>query len=161
MPDEAQETADAVEALITRGDHIEALCRLVAQAGGQVTLHGKPVDAAELRQAVTTSAADRMAAVLGVDIAAVCPPVPEDATVACSECSGTGRRALTPCERRTLGCVPVGDEWATTPTIRRRLALVGDRPSPQATANRLADLRRLGLVESRLAGRAKEWRRRP
>ena len=38
------------EELMAEGDNIGALCRLVEQVGGRMTLYGKPVDAHGLRE---------------------------------------------------------------------------------------------------------------
>ena len=41
-------------------DHIQELCDLVKEAGGTVRLHGRPVDAQQLREGVTKSLSERL-----------------------------------------------------------------------------------------------------
>ena len=86
-------------------------------------------------------------------------------TVPCEACNGAGVRVLKPHEIETLGAMP-SKGWATS---RRILASINNparttrRLAHTALANRLRDLRAVGLVERRMitpasGGREYEWR---
>jgi hypothetical protein len=79
-------------------------------------------------------------------------------TAKCESCNGTGRRALTSTEERTLAAV--GAVWVLTELIAFRLPGV----KRTAVCNRLVKLHALGLVERRdhpSHGKLVEWRRAP
>jgi hypothetical protein len=77
-------------------------------------------------------------------------------TIECSACYGGGRVPLPPASQETLDAVTV--DWSSTRKVGSRMRR---RIKGPALANRLSELRGLGLVESRPAtdARALEWRR--
>ena len=89
-------------------------------------------------------------------------------TVPCEACNGAGVRVLKPHEIQTLEAIRrlgmLRNKWTTSSAILANINIRALRPlAHTALANRLRDLREIGLVERRMftpasGGREYEWR---
>ena len=89
-------------------------------------------------------------------------------TVPCEACRGTGARALKPHEIQTIEAIRrlgmLRNKWTTSSAILANINIrAARRLAHTALANRLRDLREIGLVERRMftpasGGREYEWR---